>query len=66
MKLLNAPSQLILEEPTIITLKITNMTPKQYNLKLYIDELETQTIGIYAISIQVKQLTNNFLRNIVC
>ena len=53
VKLLKAPEQLYVEEPQTIALRITNLSPSDFRLKLYIKEEETKTIAINALSHQV-------------
>ena len=58
-KLFNAPTQLILEEPIILNLRITNMSANAYALRLYVNETETKTIAINALSHQVINYRQN-------
>ncbi len=50
VKLINAPLRLVLEEPRTISLKVTNMSPNLFRLKLCVNEAETKTIAINALS----------------
>ena len=59
VRLVNAPPQLFVEEPQTIALKITNMSPSTFRLKLYIKEQETKTIAINALSHQVIKIVAN-------
>ena len=60
LKLVEAPTQLYVEEPRTVTLRITNVSPSVFRLKFYIKEDETKTIAINALSHQVKN------KEIVC
>ena len=51
--LVNPPSQLILEEPIILSLKITNASPNTFNFKFSVDD-EANAIAINALSLQVR------------
>ncbi len=53
VKLLGPPAKLYVEEPQSIGLRITNITPNPFRLKLYVKEDEAKTISINALSHQV-------------
>jgi len=49
-KLINAPKSLILEEPIALTVKVLNVSPNAYKLRVYISDIETKSITINSIS----------------
>ncbi len=61
VKLLNAPKELVVEEPVTFAMKITNMSPNAYQLRIYVKEEEAKTISINSLSIKVftLRLTQN-------
>ena len=50
IKILNPPEKLYVEEPQIISIKISNVSAEPMNLQLRVNESETKTIKINSIS----------------
>jgi len=50
VRILNMPEVLYLEEPKLLSLKITNLLPITFRFKLYISDEKTKSIMINALS----------------
>jgi hypothetical protein len=53
IKILNKPEVLYFEEPKLLSLKITNLLPIAFKLKLYVFDDKTKSIMINALSVIV-------------
>jgi len=58
-KVVNPPSQLILEEPLTLTVRITNMSKEQYSLKIGVNKDDTKAIAINSFTPKVSSLSNS-------
>ena len=56
IKILNPPEKLYVEEPQIISIKISNVSAESLNLQLHVNESETKTIKINSISKAVSMI----------
>jgi len=59
VKVVDPPSQLILEEPLTLTVRVINMSKGQYSLKIGVNENDTKAIAINSFTPKVSSLSNS-------